>query len=401
MTIESSLKDDLFLFCQAIQTSHMTRSVMGKLVVDEADNSLENILFLDCESAVSNIELLSFKAIIFSVKHPQRDLLESTLSCPWIQVSETTIFTPGDVVTVSTRGRIHRHFRVASGSNAFLVTETCNNLCIMCPQPPKPQSVDVEDQGEARINQILNLIGEDHIPETLCVTGGEPTMLKQGLVNIVENITNKMPNTLVHLLTNGRSFCYENYVAELATAAKGNMLAGIPLFAHVSEIHDYVVQSRGAFDQTMAGLLNCYKHGIAVELRVVLHKQTIPYLVELAEFISRNLFFVKHVALMGMENMGFAKMNREELHIDPWDYKDTLSQATKLLNLFDIETRIFNLPLCVVNSDDHPYCAQSISDFKNIYNPACSDCSKQDICCGFFSSSTDKYPLTRHIAPFL
>lgn len=67
----------------------------------------------------------------------------------------------------------------------------------------------------------------------------------------------------------------------------------------------------------MAGLLNCYKHGIDIELRVVLNKVTVKYLTALAEFISRNLFFVKHVALMGMENMGYAKLNREAVFIDP------------------------------------------------------------------------------------
>lgn len=395
------MKDDLFLFNQAVHTFQMKSSVLGRVVVEEKGLQVSDILYLGPGTTLADAKELSCQALICPESHPQRDMLVSTLALPVIVVRESTVFTPGDVVTISAKGRIHRNYRVASGNNAFLVTETCNNLCIMCPQPPKPHQNHNDEQSEARVNQILNLIKKENIPDTLCITGGEPTMLKQGLVNIVENITNQMPETMVHLLTNGRSFCYENYVAELAIAGKGNILAGIPLFAHVSDIHDYVVQARGAFDQTMAGLLNCYKYGIAVELRVVLHKQTIPYLLELAQFISRNLFFVKHVALMGMENMGFAKMNREELHIDPWDYKDTLSEATKLLSLYGIETRIFNLPLCVVNSDAHHLCAQSISDFKNIYSPACMNCRKQEVCCGFFNSSTEKHPLTTHITPFL
>ncbi|MGB7799771.1 His-Xaa-Ser system radical SAM maturase HxsC [Buttiauxella sp.] len=400
MNSETSTKDDLFLFCQAVETIRLTRPLLGKVVTEEKGLLENDLFFLSMEHKLNDIGQLACQAVICSQTHPQRYLLESDLNCSVILVTENTIFTSGDVITVSVKGRIHRNYRVASGNNAFLVTESCNNLCIMCPQPPKPQKINVDNQCEGRINQVLNLIGKEHIPATLCITGGEPTMLKQGLVNIVEDITRQMPDTLVHLLTNGRSFCYEKNVADISSAAKGNMLAGIPLFAHVSDIHDYIVQSHGAFDQTMAGLLNCYKYGIAVELRVVLHRQTIPHLVELAEFISRNLFFVKHVALMGMENMGFAKMNRKELHIDPWEYKDTLSKAVKLLDLYGIETRIFNLPLCVVNSDAHQHCVQSISDFKNIYHPECSSCSKQAICCGFFSSSTEKFPLTHHIVAF-
>ena len=226
-------------------------------------------------------------------------------------------------------------------------------------------------------------------------------MLREGLIRLVGGIAEKMPETLIHLLSNGRYLYYENYTARLAAAAKGNMLIGIPLFAHVSDIHDYVVQSKGAFEQTMAGLLNCYKYGIPVELRVVLNKATVPHLLALSQFIAKNLFFVKHVALMGMENMGFAKLNRAEVFIDPWDYRDVLSAAVRTLKLYDIDTRIFNLPLCIVNSDAHEFCAQSISDFKRIYYDACRECVKQEVCCGFFSSSTDKYYLTQHATPYL
>ena len=46
-----------------------------------------------------------------------------------------------------------------------------------------------------------------------------------------------------------------------------------------------------------------------IEIRVVVHKQTAPYLVEIAEFISRNLPFVEQVALMGLEMIGLARAN--------------------------------------------------------------------------------------------
>ncbi len=226
-------------------------------------------------------------------------------------------------------------------------------------------------------------------------------MLKEGLLHIIEAISERNQQTLIHLLTNGRYLCQGNYTARLAQKSNHHLLAGIPLFGHVSEIHDYVVQCEGAFDQTMAGLLNCYKHGIDIELRVVLNKLTVKYLTALAEFISRNLFFVKHVALMGMENMGYAKLNREAVFIDPWEYKDTLSATIEIFQLYGIDVRVFNLPLCIVNEDTRAHCKQSISDFKNSWSPVCTSCMKRDACCGFFSSSTDKFWLSNHISPFV
>lgn len=320
---------------------------------------------------------------------------------PVIVVAPDIILSQGDIIAVSERGRIHRDFRARSQNNAFLVTEACNNLCIMCPQPPKPQSMVNHGAIEHRILETLALIDDENLPASLCITGGEPRMLQEGLLRIIDAISARTPQTLIHLLTNGRYLSNEHYTARLAQAGGDQLLAGIPLFGHVSEIHDYVVQKEGAFDQTMAGLLNCYKQGISIELRVVLNKVTVKYLKELAEFISRNLFFVKHVALMGMENMGFAKLNRDAVFIDPWEYKDPLSAAIDVFQLYGIDVRIFNLPLCVVNPDTRDYCKQSISDFKNSWEEVCAPCIKRDSCCGFFSSSTEKFWLSRHVHPFV
>lgn len=70
------------------------------------------------------------------------------------------------------------------------------------------------------------------------------------------------------------------------------------------------MQAHGAFDQTVAGLHQAARNGIRVEIRVVLHRLTIPRLTRLVEYIYRNLSFVEHVALMGLEYVGHAKEHR-------------------------------------------------------------------------------------------
>lgn len=396
-----SAEDTLFLSVQAESVAHLAAPLFGKVAIDTQANLADTILFLPPDVQAPLPSLHQVRAIICASHDPRCETLQLQSAIPVITVASDVIFSQGDVISVSERGRIHRYFRAKSQNNAFLVTEACNNLCIMCPQPPKPQSLVNHALMEQRILQTLSLIDDEHLPASLCITGGEPTMLKEGLLRIVEGISRRTPQTLIHLLTNGRYLSNENYTARLAQAGGHQLLAGIPLFGHVSEIHDYVVQSEGAFEQTMAGLLNCYKHGINIELRVVLTKVTVKYLKALAEFISRNLFFVKHVALMGMENMGLAKLNRETVFIDPWEYKDKLSAAIEVFQLYGIDVRIFNLPLCVVNPDTHAYCKKSISDFKNSWNSACTHCAKRESCCGFFSSSTEKFWLSRHIRPFV
>lgn len=393
-------EDNLFLSTQAKRYFNLSKAILGKVEFDEKRVTSDSILFISYNEPHVNDLNCSPKAVLCMENNNSLNDIINVLTCPIIVVENGFIFSDGDVISISPKGRIHREYRVASKNNALLVTETCNNLCIMCPQPPKPENPAAYKKTQEKIQKVLSLIEKRYNPDSLCITGGEPTMLRKGLISIVESISRNMPETLIHLLSNGRYLCREDFTAELAFAAKGNMLVGIPLFAHVSDIHDYVVQCEGAFDQTMAGLLNCYKYGIPIELRIVINKATVPYLHMLSEYIAKNLFFVKHVALMGMENMGFAKLNRNEVFIDPWCYKDALSNATRILQLYGIDTRIFNLPLCVVNEDSRQFCAKSISDFKRIYYPECDDCAKREDCCGFFSSSTEKFYLTRHATPF-
>lgn len=394
-------KDTLFLSVQAENTLHLNTPLFGKVVTDFQINQADTILYLppNQQDSLPSFDLVS--AVICTNNDSRLNMIKLQKTIPVIVVAADVVFSQGDIISVSERGRIHRYFRASSQNNAFLVTEACNNLCIMCPQPPKPQSQVNHGAIEQRILQTLALIDNEHAPSSLCITGGEPTMLDDGLLRIVDGISVKMPQTLIHLLTNGRYLSDEYYTARLARAGRHQLLVGIPLFGHVSEIHDYVVQSDGAFNQTIEGLLNCYKQGISIELRVVLNKATVPYLKALAEYISRNLFFVKHVALMGMENMGYAKLNRETVFIDPWDYKDKLSAAIEIFQLYGIDVRVFNLPLCLVNPDTYTSCKQSISDFKNSWNIACTDCVKRENCCGLFESTTEKFWLSRHIAPFL
>ena len=96
-----------------------------------------------------------------------------------------------------------------------------------------------------------------------------------------------------------------------------------------ASLHDYVVQAAGAFDETVRGILNLGQLRQRIEIRVVVHKQTAPYLAEIAEFIARNLTFVDQVALMGLEMIGFARANIENLWIDPVDYQQQLIEAVR------------------------------------------------------------------------
>jgi His-Xaa-Ser system radical SAM maturase HxsC len=292
----------------------------------------------------------------------------------------------GDVVHLYPDGTVQVLYRRSSEHNSILTTERCNSFCLMCSQPPR----EVDDSH--RVGTILRLL-ELISPEALEIglTGGEPTLLGHGLFQIIAKSKESLPRTALHVLTNGRRFQDRAFARSLADIGHPDLMLGIPLYSDVDWRHDYVVQAKGAYDETMAGFYNLARVGIRIELRVVLHRQTVERLPKLATFIARNLPFVDHVALMGLEMFGFTLQNLEDVWIDPAEYAPQLEQATRALDLAGVRTYIFNHQLCTIPQALWPFAVKSISDWKNVYLPECTGCAAREQCGGFFQSATKRH----------
>ncbi|WP_437222586.1 His-Xaa-Ser system radical SAM maturase HxsC [Planctomicrobium sp. SH661] len=293
---------------------------------------------------------------------------------------------PGDVIRVNPRaGEIWVMYRRNANTNSMLLTEQCNSNCIMCSQPPKRG----DDRFLARAYLEAIPLMSPETPE-IGVTGGEPTLLGDLLFEILRKCKDHLPQTAVHLLSNGRMFNYVSLCQEFERLEHPDLMIGIPLYSDIAHKHDFVVQAQGAFDQTLRGIMNLQRCGQRVEVRVVLHRETIKRLPQLARFIARNLPFVEHVALMGLENMGYVRMNLEALWIDPSDYQPELMEAVQILDQAGMVVSIYNHQLCLLNQELWPFARQSISDWKNEYMECCQHCAAQALCGGFFASSRIK-----------
>jgi His-Xaa-Ser system radical SAM maturase HxsC len=291
----------------------------------------------------------------------------------------------GDVVALNPSGHVRTLYRIASRHNTLFATDRCNSLCLMCSQPPK----EVDDSQQVReLVHLVELMSSE--TEELGITGGEPTLLGDGLLDVVRRCKTVLPRTALHILSNGRLFYYGAYARHLAEIAHPDLMVGIPLYSDVDCEHDYVVQSRGAFDETMIGLHNLGRFAVSVEVRVVVHRLTIPRLSKIAEFIFRNVPFAAHVALMGLEPIGLAIPNLDELWIDPWNYKEELEEATLFLAARGMRVSIYNHQLCTLPRSLWPYASRSISDWKNEFLDVCTDCGVKGRCGGFFASSVGR-----------
>jgi His-Xaa-Ser system radical SAM maturase HxsC len=291
-----------------------------------------------------------------------------------------------DVVVLNPSGRVNVLYRRTSASNTILVTEQCNSFCLMCSQPPRA----IDDSY--RIPQILRLLELiSPATEELGISGGEPTLLGDSFLDIVRKAKGSLPDTALHVLTNGRRFKDAGFANSLGEIRHPDLMLGIPLYADLDYLHDHVVQSRGAFDETVIGYYNLAAAGVRIELRVVLHAQTVRRLPNLAEYVARNLPFIEHVALMGLEMFGFTPLNLSSLWIDPLDYSPQLERATLTLAERGMNVSIYNHQLCTVPRSLWPFCRKSISDWKNVYLPQCESCEIRKYCGGFFQSATKRH----------
>lgn len=287
----------------------------------------------------------------------------------------------GDVVALSPeRDEVQILYRPNDLHHTVFLTNRCNSRCVMCSQPPthRDDSWLVE---EAR--RIAAHIGNS--PDAIGFTGGEPLLLESDLRNVLETFGFFLPATQFEVLTNGRLLSDHQFALELLQDLPCRTSWMVPLYGHADFLHDNVVQAAGAFDQTIAGLLNLHEYGQSVQLRIVLIEPVLQVLVELCSFIAKNLPFVGEVALMGCEPTGLALANRSICEVDIRHWGDTLGRAIKRLERSGLPALLMNVPLCAIPSELWPLAKRSISDWKQTYAAECAGCEVQESCCGLFA----------------
>ena len=282
---------------------------------------------------------------------------------------------------------MRNEFDINSNDNVLFVTAQCNNHCLMCCQPPLKVD-DIEELYERNI-QLLHTAPKEL--KVLGVTGGEPTLLGDKLISLLREVRFCLPDTAIHLLSNGRAFKDAAYTKRISEAAGNIFFVGIPFHSDYSGDHNIIAGSKNAYEETMTGLYNLADNGVEIELRVVINKLNYIRLPRMAEYIFKNLPFVSWTAFMGMERTGLSVRNADRIWVEPKEYARYLRDAVVALDDWRMDVAIYNVPLCLLPRDCWPFAKQSISDWKTKYVECCEACAVKEQCCGHFSTSTKLY----------
>tara|TARA_R110002020_G_scaffold246440_1_gene460217 strand:- start:239 stop:1315 length:1077 start_codon:yes stop_codon:yes gene_type:complete len=312
-----------------------------------------------CIQSTENETVFSGESGLFQISGPSLKTLE------------------GDIVIITPAvGKAERIIRAGSTQNSLLVTERCDQLCVMCSQPPKKTH---NDRFDLFIQACL--LTEKGI--TIGITGGEPTLFKHELFHLLEAVLELRPDLNFHVLTNGQHF-EPHDIPQLRQPKFRNVVWGIPLYSDEAIEHDQIVAKAGAHERLHQSFDTLLSAGARIELRTVVLQSNLNSFPALARHVSSLLHFIEQWSVMHLENIGFAKNRWDSLYVDFRNSFGSISEALDIVTLFGVQSKLFNVPLCHLPESYRHFAVNSISDWKQRFGERCSMCNSKAACSGFF-----------------
>ena len=295
-------------------------------------------------------------------------------------------FRRGDVVELMENGQLKILHDASQCSGCLYITNKCNSNCIMCPDSVKVRQLPMQQDFDF-LKQYLLLLPTD-LP-FLDITGGEPTLLKGRLSDIIQLAVTHFEFVHIMMLTNGRAFADRTYAQTFEQFNRENMTIEIPIHGSEAKLHNRIAGSVGSFSQTEAGIKNLLSHRLNLSIRVVVSKLNYRDLEQIIHYIGVNFPQIRNLNLMGLEMLGNALHNKGQVWIEFEELKIILQSAASLCFSYGIEPQFYNFPLCMFDERYWSIYRKSISEYKVVYLDDCRNCKLQSYCGGFFASTAN------------
>jgi len=157
------------------------------------------------------------------------------------------------------------------------LTYRCNNRCVHCYNDPSRAKQELSTDGWKKVLEIVWLLGIPHV----VFTGGEPTLRADlpELITFAEQL-----GLVTGLNTNGRRLSDTAFTERLVSSGLDHVQ--ITLESHDADIHDRIVCSKGAWDQTTAGIRNALETKLFVMTNTTMLKDNSPFLAETLAYLD-------------------------------------------------------------------------------------------------------------------
>lgn len=288
----------------------------------------------------------------------------------------------------------------------------CNNDCIHC------VVADKRDKGCLSLNEMKDIVKTVPKDSMLQITGGEPTLFKEELPELLEFAYNRGIHPTIQ--TNGTGFSDIEFLKKCAP-----FLSNVHIAIHscVPEIHDKIVNSTGMWEKTMQGFKNLLSiDNLSVTTQTVLSKLNIDSLYDTYSMIQTLAPGIQ-MSMTYPHLNGNAWKNKD---IVAFRFSDKKDMIYKCLKKFENVLFTESIPLCYsypfINhptlENDILYCVEdrvgvdfSQSSELHDYNNSdiedrrkaskCKECIFYNKCIGVwkeylyvFNNNLDLYPIT-------
>ncbi|MFP4403643.1 MAG: 4Fe-4S dicluster domain-containing protein [Candidatus Woesearchaeota archaeon] len=220
----------------------------------------------------------------------------------------------------------------------FFIAKKCNNNCIMCFEH------DVNINDEHTTKEILkeintNIKGNE---EMIILSGAEIT-LKKDLFKILYTIKKKNSTAQIFLPTNGRMFCYKNYIDKFNKLNLDNVKITISILGSKKETHDKITQVIGSFNESIKGIKNLLNFNYNVNLNITILKKNYKEILDICKIFLP--IGIKTIQLAIVEPNGKAKLKFKEMIPQIKYLKPIIQKALKYGN-GKVKTK--NIPNCIL-----------------------------------------------------
>ncbi len=363
-----------------INIKNMDGYIIGKIIKNKnIVDKEEYIQLLDDK----NINLFEegYKGYIFE-HEPQKINLKEINYCSNIKDYQTLL--DYEVIEIINKKVIRVLYRDDSEDNVIVVTNQCNSNCIMCPDSDAVRNTKENPDIKKLLEQVRCIPNDT---KHITITGGEPGLLRENLIKLLEECKKYLPNTEFLLLSNGRIFSNTDFTNKVKESLPQYIRIAIPIYADNENLHDKITRAKGSFKQTIVGIKKLIERDVDIEIRIVVLKKNYQHLEDIANFIVKEIPQAKMVNIMALEMTGNAYKNREQVWINFDEVKEYLYRACITLIESGMITNLYNFPLCNLDERLYSLAHKSITDYKIRYKDQCEECLAKGSCGGFFNST--------------